>query len=76
VSDPLVPACGKTAAQINTMTVKVGNKNNILEAGESFSYNCSSTTLATAFPNDENVVTVNALTADTFKAPVTTALIT
>ena len=79
VTDPRVTACSKTAAQINAIMATVGkvtpvsatSKNNILEAGESFSYDCLSTTLATAFPDDENIITINSVTADTFKAPVT-----
>ena len=48
-------------------------KNTILEPGETFSYNCSILTLATALPDDENTVTVNSVTADTFKAPVSSS---
>ena len=81
VTDPRVTACSKTAAQINAIMATVGkvtpvsatSKNNILEAGESFSYDCLSTTLATAFPDDENIITINAVTADTFKAPVSSS---
>ena len=75
VTDTLVPACSRTAAQINTMLTNIDKttplgKNTILEPGETFSYNCSILTLATALPDDENTVTVNSVTADTFKAPV------
>ncbi len=80
VIDAPVADCNKSVAQINTMmTAAIGNvkpnsstsKNNILEPGESFSYNCSSKTLSAPFPNNETTATVNASTADAFKAPVT-----
>ena len=48
-------------------------KNAILEPGESFSYDCSSTALVTTpppAPNNKNTITVSSLTADTFNAPV------
>ena len=63
---PTTPAAAITA-------YNNARKNNILEPGESFSYDCSSTALKITpppAPNDKNSITVSSLTADSFNAPV------
>jgi hypothetical protein len=52
-----------------TLLAKVGNKNTIFDPNESFWYVCESQ--GSTFPNDTNTIIVSAVTADTFKVPIT-----
>ncbi len=92
ISDSLVPTCVKNSSNITTLLTTAGNvkttianpsatvitalKNNVLDPGEYFSYDCSITNLSKPFPNDQNTISINALTADNFKIPVNAVALT
>lgn len=60
LNDPLAPECNRSAAQTLAMIVNVGNRDQKLDPGETFSYVCSRYNVdQSTFPNNENRVCVS-----------------
>ena len=59
LNDPYAPECNRNSAQTLAMIVNVGNRDNRLDPGESFSYICTRSNVdQSTFPNNENRICV------------------
>ena len=60
LADQYAPECNRNSAQTQSMIVNVGNRDNRLDPGESFSYVCTRANVDTyTFPNNENRICVD-----------------
>lgn len=60
LSDVYAPECNRNSAQTLSMIVNVGNRDNRLDPGESFSYICTRNNVnQSTFPNNENRICVD-----------------
>ena len=60
LADQYAPECNRNSSQTQAMIVNVGNRDNRLDPGESFSYICTRNNVDTyTFPNNENRICVD-----------------